>query len=207
MHQKIENQLLKIPKQFLLDLRENIYKAAIMAANKSKDSLDKGFHASELGNQRSWLTSYELYTTSMLHEFPCTKSSGNRTAVADVNGINIVRVNINTSSGNRKVIKNKKSIELAHCNKAVESSVQPDLFDGPKTVNSLFLCVVTTFNKESTDPLLIELFVPSSDSKDFLYRVSLSSFLSKYEATHEEDVDSFDKAHPKLKKVIKKLEK
>ncbi|MDC7252381.1 hypothetical protein [Wohlfahrtiimonas chitiniclastica] len=206
MYNKIEEQLIKIPKQFLEDLLENILNASKVAFNKSKESTDKGFHSSELGHQRSWQTGNQLYATAIMHDFTCIEGKGNTTSVANINGINIVRVNLNTSSRNDKIIKNKTSIELSRCNKAIESIIQPDIFDNPLDATNMFLCILITYNRKSIDPISIELFVPSSDAKECLYRIPLSKFLSKYES--EEDVDTIEKGpQPKLKKVIQQLEK
>jgi hypothetical protein len=94
--------------------------------------------------------------------------------------------------------------QLAYANKAIEPLVQPELFDQympPSEAVVFFVaCFSGSLHIQPESPVSIQIAVPSSDMKNWLFREPISAFLSRYE---QQPAVQDDLAMPRLKKVAK----
>lgn len=132
------------------------------------------------------------------------KLCGNRIVEGHSGIFTIARESYNDNQW-KKLFRSKRKQTLIAENVFVEKVVQPDLFSDGSDVPKATLFVVCRFSgslqTQPEAPMSIELVVPGSDGKSWVFHEPLELFLTRYDVVPSQE----DNAFPGLKKgIIKK---
>lgn len=187
-----------VPKQLFMALSDAIYAA-------SKRSFD--YAQKKKVDHRSTALGYDrhLNLNETIHEVfeanGCNpdKLRGNRIVEGRSGIFTIVRESYNDNQWKR-LFRSKRKQTLIAENVFVEKVVQPDLFSDGSDVPKATLFIVCRFSgsldSQPEAPMSIELVVPSSDGKNWVFHEPLELFLTRYDVVPPQE----DNAFPELRR-------
>ncbi|TQI77959.1 hypothetical protein FHU10_2061 [Serratia fonticola] len=193
---KIADLLLEnLPRQLVLGLREALFVGAERAF-KAAVSKNRGHRATALGFERYLQMNETTHEVFEANGCEPAKLRGN-TIVEGKSGIfKIARENYSDTRWKR-LFQSKRKQTLIEDNAAIESIVQPDLFAEPGIVTRASVFFVSQFSGsldvQPDAPLSIELVVPSSDRKLWLFHEPIDVFLTRYDKVQAQKDTAFSK--------------
>jgi len=194
----------QVPKQLLMAIIDAVYVGSIRAYDASKKK-SQGHRATALGFERYLNLNETIHEVFEANGCSPEKLSGNRIVEGHIGIFTIVRESYNDNRWKR-LFRSKRKQTLIAENSFVERIVQPDLFSNGTDVPKATLAIVCRFSgtlqNQPEAPLSIELVVPSSDGKQWVFHEPLEVFLTRYDIAPSQE----DKAFPGLKKGVIKRE-
>jgi hypothetical protein len=197
----IPELLLKnIPRELILAVEEGLEAGAVRAYTAAKNS-HEGHIRNVLGQARHfWMN--EAYSQS-LESVGASPSpiKGNSIVIGSAGIVRLGR--FNTLSGPWNSIKRTASRRImAQANLAIEPLAQPNLFDmnlPVVSVTAFFVAVFSGSLQHSPErPISIDIAVPDSSMRDWLFREPIFQFLARYNQSNAQR----DGAVPQLKTSI-----
>jgi len=189
-----------IPRDLVLAVEDAFQAGAQRAYAASRDS-DAGHRRNVLGQLRHFYMNELFHSALEVAGASPSQLRGNEVVAGAVGAVRLGRFNVPQGIWNTASRASSRRI-MALANKAVEALVQADFFV-PRIVNinctAFFAAVFDHVQPEL--PISIQIAVPDSQMKGWLFRESTTDFLARYEQASSQA----DKAIPKLK-VIKKAE-
>lgn len=192
-----------VPKQLLMALSDAVYAASKRSYDYAqKKKLDH--RSTALGYDRHLNLNETIHEAFEANGCNPDKLRGNRIVEGRSGIFTIVRESYNDNQWKR-LFRSKRKQELIAENVSVEKVVQPDLFSDGSDVPKATLFIVCRFSgslkTQPEAPMSIELVVPSSDGKFWVFHEPLELFLTRYDIAPPQE----DKAFSELRKgVIKK---
>lgn len=192
-----------VPKQLLMALSDAIYAASKRSFDAAKMK-SQGHRATALGLERYLNLNETIHEVFEANGCNPGKLCGNRIVEGHSGIFTIARESYNDNQW-KKLFRSKRKQTLIAENVSVEKVVQPDLFSDGSDVPKATLFVVCRFSgslqTQPEAPMSIELVVPSSDGKSWVFHEPLELFLTRYDVVPSQE----DNAFPGLKKgIIKK---
>ncbi|AHY08194.1 hypothetical protein [Serratia plymuthica] len=201
---KIAELLLQhVPKQLLMALSDAVYAASKRSYDYAqKKKLDH--RSTALGYDRHLNLNETIHEVFEANGCNPDKLRGNRIVEGRSGIFTIVRESYNDNQW-KKLFRSKRKQTLIAENVFVEKMVQPDLFSDGSDVPKATLFIVCRFSgslhSQPETPMSIELVVPSSDGKNWVFHEPLELFLTRYDVVPSQE----DNAFSALKKgIIKK---
>ncbi|MDY4315668.1 hypothetical protein SOW02_12080 [Pectobacterium actinidiae] len=192
-----------VQKQLLMALSDAVYAASKRSYDYAqKKNLDH--RATALGYDRHLNLNETIHEVFAANSCNPDKLRGNRIVEGRSGIFTIVRESYSDNQWKR-LFRSKRKQELIAENLFVEKIVQPDLFSDGSDVPKATLFIVCRFSgslqTQPEAPMSIELVVPSTDGKRWVFHEPLELFLTRYDVAPPQE----DNAFPGLKKgVIKK---
>ena len=192
-----------VPKQLIMALSDAIYAASKRSFDSAKMK-NQGHRATALGLERYLNLNETIHEVFEANGCNPGKLCGNR-IVEGRSGIFTIARESYTDNQWKKLFRSKRKQTLISENVFVEKVVQPDLFSDGSDVPKATLFVVCRFSgslqTQPEAPMSVELVVPSSDGKSWVFHEPLELFLTRYDVVPSQE----DNAFPGLKKgIIKK---
>ncbi|EOZ3812845.1 hypothetical protein [Citrobacter youngae] len=192
-----------VPKQLIMALSDAIYAASKRSFDSARMK-SQGHRATALGLERYLNLNETIHEVFEANGCNPGKLCGNRIVEGHSGIFTIARESYNDNQW-KKLFRSKRKQTLIAENVFVEKVVQPDLFSDGSDVPKATLFVVCRFSgslqTQPEAPMSIELVVPSSDGKNWVFHESLELFLTRYDVVPFQE----DNAFPGLKKgIIKK---
>lgn len=192
-----------VPKQLIMALSDAIYAASKRSFDSAKMK-NQGHRATALGLERYLNLNETIHEVFEANGCNPGKLCGNRIVEGRSGIFTIARESYNDNQW-KKLFRSKRKQTLISENVFVEKVVQPDLFSDGSDVPKATLFVVCRFSgslqTQPEAPMSIELVVPSSDGKTWVFHEPLELFLTRYDVVPSQE----DNAFPGLKKgIIKK---
>lgn len=192
-----------VPKQLIMALSDAIYAASKRSFDSAKTK-SQGHRATALGLERYLNLNETIHEVFEANGCNPGKLCGNRIVEGHSGIFTIARESYNDNQW-KKLFRSKRKQTLIAENVFVEKVVQPDLFSDGSDVPKATLFVVCRFSgslqTQPEAPTSIELVVPSSDGKSWVFHEPLELFLTRYDVVPSQE----DNAFPGLKKgIIKK---
>ncbi|WP_411704177.1 hypothetical protein [Edaphovirga cremea] len=192
-----------VPKQLIMALSDAIYAASKRSFDSAKMK-NQGHRATALGLERYLNLNETIHEVFEANGCNPGKLCGNRIVEGRSGIFTIARESYNDNQW-KKLFRSKCKQTLISENVFVEKVVQPDLFSDGSDVPKATLFVVCRFSgslqTQPEAPMSIELVVPSSDGKSWVFHEPLELFLTRYDVVPSQE----DNAFPGLKKgIIKK---
>ncbi|EAN0772392.1 hypothetical protein [Salmonella enterica] len=192
-----------VPKQLIMALSDAIYAASKRSFDSAKMK-SQGHRATALGLERYLNLNETIHEVFEANGCNPGKLCGNRIVEGHSGIFTIARESYNDNQW-KKLFRSKRKQTLIAENVFVEKVVQPDLFSDGSDVPKATLFVVCRFSgslqTQPEAPMSIELVVPSSDGKSWVFHEPLELFLTRYDVVPSQE----DNAFPGLKKgIIKK---
>lgn len=191
-----------IPRDLVMGVEDGLLVGAKRGFVVSRDMHD-GHRPHALGQMRHFHMNESFSEALTAAGGNPTPIRGNNLVVGRAGIFSLGRFNVSGPTWNN-ASRSKTRKQMALANKAVEPLVQPELFDAHQPITAATAFFVASFsgsiaiNPES--PLGIDIAVPDSNMKNWLFREPLHQFLSRYEVASAQ----VDEAFPKLKvRVIK----
>lgn len=189
-----------VPKQLIMALSDAIYAASKRSYDSAKKK-SQGHRATALGLERYLNLNETIHEVFEANGCNPGKLSGNRIVEGHSGIFTIVRESYNDNQW-KKLFRSKRKQTLIAENVFVEKVVQPDLFSDGSDVPKATLFIVCRFSgsllSQPEAPVSIELVVPSSDGKSWVFHEPLELFLTRYDVVPSQE----DKAFPGLKKGV-----
>ena len=181
------------PKQHLMDLSDAIY----AASKRSYDYAQKknlGHRATALGHDRHLNLNETIHEVFEANGCNPDKLKGNR-RVEGRSGIFTIARESYSDNHWKRLFRSKRKQELIAENSFVERIVQPDLFSDGSDVPKATLFIVCRFSgsleTQPEAPMSIELVVPSSDGKSWVFHEPLEVFLTRYNIAPPQEDNAF----------------
>lgn len=192
-----------VPKQLIMALSDAIYAASKRSFDSAKMK-NQGHRATALGLERYLNLNETIHEVFEANGCNPGKLCGNRIVEGRSGIFTIARESYNDNQW-KKLFRSKRKQTLISENVFVEKVVQPDLFSDGSDVPKATLFVVCRFSgslqTQPEAPMSIELVVPSSNGKNWVFHEPLELFLTRYDVVPSQE----DNAFPGLKKgIIKK---
>lgn len=192
-----------VPKQLIMALSDAIYAASKRSFDSAKMK-NQDHRATALGLERYLNLNETIHEVFEANGCNPGKLCGNRIVEGRSGIFTIARESYNDNQW-KKLFRSKRKQTLISENVFVEKVVQPDLFSDGSDVPKATLFVVCRFSgslqTQPEAPMSIELVVPSSDGKTWVFHEPLELFLTRYDVVPSQE----DNAFPGLKKgIIKK---
>ncbi|HFF8583241.1 TPA: hypothetical protein ACTXAA_001226 [Raoultella planticola] len=192
-----------VPKQLIMALSDAIYAASKRSFDSAKMK-SQGHRATALGLERYLNLNETIHEVFEANGCNPGKLCGNRIVEGHSGIFTIARESYSDNQW-KKLFRSKRKQTLIAENVFVEKVVQPDLFSDGSDVPKATLFVVCRFSgslqTQPEAPMSIELVVPSSDGKSWVFHEPLELFLTRYDVVPSQD----DNAFTRLKKgIIKK---
>ncbi len=192
-----------VPKQLIMALSDAIYAASKRSFDSAKMK-SQGHRATALGLERYLNLNETIHEVFEANGCNPGKLCGNRIVEGRSGIFTIARESYNDNQW-KKLFRSKRKQTLISENVFVEKVVQPDLFSDGSDVPKATLFVVCRFSgslqTQPEAPMSIELVVPSSDGKSWVFHEPLELFLTRYDVVPSQE----DNAFSALKKgIIKK---
>lgn len=192
-----------VPKQLIMALSDAIYAASKRSFDSAKMK-SQGHRATALGLERYLNLNETIHEVFEANGCNPGKLCGNRIVEGHSGIFTIARESYSDNQW-KKLFRSKRKQTLIAENVFVEKVVQPDLFSDGTDVPKATLFVVCRFSgslqTQPEAPMSIELVVPSSDGKSWVFHEPLELFLTRYDVVPSQD----DNAFTRLKKgIIKK---
>ncbi|EFN4975875.1 hypothetical protein FQG30_08810 [Escherichia coli] len=192
-----------VPKQLIMALSDAIYAASKRSFDSAKMK-NQGHRATALGLERYLNLNETIHEVFEANGCNPGKLCGNRIVEGRSGIFTIARESYNDNQW-KKLFRSKRKQTLISENVFVEKVVQPDLFSDGSDVPKATLFVVCRFSgslqTQPEAPMSVELVVPSSDGKSWVFHEPLELFLTRYDVVPSQE----DNAFPGLKKgIIKK---
>lgn len=192
-----------VPKQLIMALSDAIYAASKRSFDSAKIK-NLGHRATALGLERYLNLNETIHEVFEANGCNPGKLCGNRIVEGRSGIFTIARESYNDNQW-KKLFRSKRKQTLISENVFVEKVVQPDLFSDGSDVPKATLFLVCRFSgslqTQPEAPMSIELVVPSSDGKNWVFHEPLELFLTRYDVVPSQE----DNAFPGLKKgIIKK---
>ncbi|SQH88006.1 Uncharacterised protein [Salmonella enterica subsp. enterica] len=192
-----------VPKQLIMALSDAIYAASKRSFDSAKMK-SQGHRATALGLERYLNLNETIHEVFEANGCNPGKLCGNRIVEGHSGIFTIARESYNDNQW-KKLFRSKRKQTLIAENVFVEKVVQPDLFSDGSDVPKATLFVVCRFSgslqTQPEAPMSIELVVPGSDGKSWVFHEPLELFLTRYDVVPSQE----DNAFPGLKKgIIKK---
>ncbi|WP_097758435.1 hypothetical protein [Escherichia coli] len=189
-----------VSKQLFMALSDAIYAASKRSYDYAqKKKLDH--RSTALGYDRHLNLNETIYEVFEANGCNPGKLRGNRIVEGHSGIFTIVRESY-TDNQWKRLFRSKRKQELISENVFVEKMVQPDLFSDGSDVPKATLFVVCRFSGslqiQPEAPMSIELVVPSSDGKRWVFHEPLELFLTRYDVVPSQE----DNAFPGLKRGI-----
>ncbi|MCR9025473.1 hypothetical protein NW939_12710 [Aeromonas caviae] len=193
-----------VPKQLLMALSDAVYAASKRSYDSAKKK-SQGHRATALGLERYLNLNETIHEVFEANGCSPEKLSGNRIVEGRCGIFTIARESYNDNRW-KALFRSKRKQTLIADNSFVEKIVQPDLFSDGTDIPKATLFVVCRFSgslqTQPEAPLSIELVVPSSDGKRWVFHEPLELFLTRYDVAPSQE----DNAFPGLKKGVIKRE-
>lgn len=189
-----------VQKQLLMALSDAIYAASKRSYDSAKKK-SQGHRATALGLERYLNLNETIHEVFEANGCNPGKLSGNRIVEGHSGIFTIARESYNDNQW-KKLFRSKRKQTLISENVFVEKVVQPDLFSDGSDVPKATLFIVCRFSgslqSQPETPMSIELVVPSSDGKSWVFHEPLELFLTRYDVVPSQE----DNAFPGLKKGV-----
>lgn len=204
LNSDIPSTLVKeLPKDLIMGIYDSLMAGANRAYTRSQYD-EAGHKKTILGNMRNWCMNEEFHKSLAAAGCQPSPLKGNQIVVGKCGIINIGRINDNNVAWNN-LTRSKTRKDLAAHNRFIEHLVQPSLLDSPEEIPTATAFFLARFSGSLTvqpeSPISIEIVVPSSDMKYWLFNEPVELFLNRYNVIPSQ----IDKAMAKLKSgVIKK---
>lgn len=192
-----------VPKQLIMALSDAIYAASKRSFDSAKMK-SQGHRATALGLERYLNLNETIHEVFEANGCNPGQLCGNRIVEGHSGIFTIAHESYNDNQW-KKLFRSKRKQTLIAENVFVEKVVQPDLFSDGSDVPKATLFVICRFSgslqTQPEAPISIELVVPSSDGKSWVFHEPLELFLTRYDVVPSQE----DNAFPGLKKgIIKK---
>lgn len=191
-----------IPRELVMAIEEALA-AAAERAYRAASGMDDGHMPHIVGQMRHFHMNESFHRALEVGGVSPTPIQGNGLVSGKSGVFTLARFNIPVGvwvNGRRSQTRR----QLAYANKAIEPLVQPELFDQympPSDAVVFFVaCFSGSLHFQPESPISIQIAVPSSDMKDWLFREPVDAFLSRYE---QQPAVQDDLAMPRLKKAAK----
>lgn len=189
-----------VPKQLLMALSDAIFAASKRSYDFAKKK-SQGHRATALGLERYLNLNETIHEVFEANGCNPGKLSGNRIVEGHSGIFTIARESYNDNQW-KKLFRSKRKQTLIAENVFVENVVQPDLFSDGSDVPKATLFIVCRFSGslelQPEAPMSIELVVPSSDGKSWVFHEPLELFLTRYDVVPPQE----DNAFPGLRKGV-----
>lgn len=186
-----------------MSIEDSLTAAAARGCSGAKD-LELGHRAHAMGQLRHFHMNQAFCQALEMAGAAPTPIRGNSIVVGRAGIFMLSRFNLSNgvwNNGRRSISRR----QLAEANSAIELEVRPDLFGTNEPLTKATAFFVASFSGSLSDrpetPLSIDIAVPDSDMRSWLFRESLSAFVKRY----DEVPAQIDSAKPRLKKSALKL--
>ena len=206
-NETIQNLLLKnVSKVMLMGIEEALIAGAQRAYTASR-GMDNGHLPHIVGQLRHFHMNESFHRALTIGDALPTPIHGNRIVTGRSGVFTLARFNIPQGfwiNGRRSCTRR----EMSMANKAIEPLIQPDLFTDyvpPSNAVAFFVsCFSKSLQTQPETPVSIQIAVPDSTMKGWLFKESIEAFIKRYEVEISTQNDS---AIPKLKKHVGKQSK
>lgn len=192
-----------IPRDLVMGVEDALLVGAGRGFRASRDMHD-GHRPHALGQMRHFHMNETFFDALVVAGGAPTPIKGNNLVVGRAGIFSLGRFNVSGSVWNGAA-RSKTRKQMALANKAVEPLVQHGLFEAAQPITAATAFFVASFSGSiATDPetpLGIDIAVPDSRLKNWLFRESLQKFLARYDAVSAQ----VDVAFPTLKVGVIKL--
>lgn len=193
-----------IPRDLIMGIEEALEIGARRAYAASL-GMDKGHLPSVVGQLRHFHMNESFQRALAIGSAEPSPIRGNSIVTGRTGMLKLARFNIKDGiwiNGRRSCIRR----QMAMANKAIESLVQPDLFESSGSPSEAVVFFVACFSGslhiEPESPVSIQIAVPDQYMSTWLFRESISGFVKRYD--DKPVAQQSDLAIPKLKKNIQK---
>jgi len=189
-----------VPKQLLMALSDAIYAASKRSFDSAKKK-NQGHRATALGLERYLNLNETIHEVFEANGCNPGKLSGNRIVEGHCGIFTIARESYSNNQW-KKLFRSKRKQALIAENVYLEKVVQPDLFSEASDIPRATLFIVCRFSgsleSQPEAPVSIELVVPSSDRKNWVFHEPIELFLTRYDVVPSQE----DNAFPGLRKGV-----
>ncbi|WP_408600507.1 hypothetical protein [Pseudomonas sp. PLMAX] len=185
-----------VPRNLIMGAEDALEVGALRAYLATKD-MDKNHRKNALGQMRAFHMNESFEEALRAADAVHIPLKGNGVVVGQAGIFKFGRVNMSSTLWNN-IRRGAIRRQLAEANQAMTQLVQPSLFaPEPITTGTFFFvaCFSGSLTSHPEVPVEIHIAVPDAEMKGWLFRESLSKFLTRY----DEAPQQVDLAKPKLK--------